>query len=199
MVTYRESRVLFLRTSKSEGLQAVERGLIAVLFPEENQVTYLNDIFSQLNQELFAAMLTQLYLEEYSALKQSHFLQEGVQRASGLRGWFFKNWKTSPLQLSVVGSEHLTEIEKFIAYLNSSEPFINQDGGQLFYTYLPYAIVSDSELNWWRRFSTANWAFPNWYADQALELTPQLLLGGIQAAADDLFRVINSVEVPKLL
>ena len=40
MVTYRESRVLFLRTSKSEGLQAVERGLIAVLFPEENQVTY---------------------------------------------------------------------------------------------------------------------------------------------------------------
>lgn len=68
--------VLFLRTSKTEGLVNYERNMLLILFPEAGRVAHLETILETLNHDLFSAVVSQLYVEVYDRFTQKGYLTE---------------------------------------------------------------------------------------------------------------------------
>jgi hypothetical protein len=71
-----EREVLFLRTAKQEGLANYERNFLLLLFPDATHPVHLEGIIEGLNQELFSAVVSQLYIDTYDSFTQRGFFRE---------------------------------------------------------------------------------------------------------------------------
>ena len=73
--------VLFVRTGKREGLTPHELGLMTIIFPDDTRPTYLGELVTRLNEELFSAVVSQLYVEIYNTFNTRRFFKENPRIA----------------------------------------------------------------------------------------------------------------------
>ncbi len=76
--------VLFLKTSKEDGLAQYERNFLLLLFPDGTEPVRLQSVIQGLNQELFSAVVSQLYVDIYDGFSRRGFFNE-TPRAVHLR------------------------------------------------------------------------------------------------------------------
>ena len=68
--------ILFVRTSKNDGLVNYESNFLLVLFPQDTKPTRLDYVIANLNQELFSAVASQLYVDLYDTFSKRGFFKE---------------------------------------------------------------------------------------------------------------------------
>lgn len=232
--------VLFLKTSKEEGLSAYERNFLLLLFPEGTQPVRLQTVIEGLNQELFSAVVSQLYVDMYDSFSKRGFFLE-TPRAVHLRyktvgillqiaglaiallsliflmkelpglvivgssfylvGYIIYHMGYRIVPLSRLGNELVGQSAEFRSFLVNSEPLPwAAVQSNLFFQYVPYALVLGCGQEWLNRFREhTRWEIPEWYTDLENQLVhPDKFVNQIDAIGATLGMVMQSVRDPNV-
>lgn len=234
-----DTTVLFVRTKKSEGLLQYERNLMLLLFPNETTVpTSLQDVLKGINEELFSAVVSQIYVEIYDGFTEKDYFTDnprfvhlrykttgifvqliGVLVAVGgyaffhsvpgflifglgiyLSGYLTYEAAYHILPFAPLSKVILSQLAQFITYLRVPTP-IGPEGrqGYLFYAYVPYALVTDSALEWRARFSGIRWYIPDWYEySEGQIVDPDSFTSRIEQVAAEIGAAMANVKDPNV-
>jgi hypothetical protein len=233
--------VLFLRSKMDDGLATYEKNFLMLVFDQGMKPIKLSEVLASLNEELFSAVVSQVYVEVYDGFASRGFFRD-TPRAIHLRykttgiilqflGVFlaffslFGFVKVFPailiiagtlyvagmltfkvgyrvVPLSRLGWQLVSKSQAFVRFLRDREVFVWGIGPEtdVFYRYVPYALVVDEVNAWYMRFKNhKRWDIPTWYTDiNGIVVTPEKFVNQVTVVAQVLARAISEVKDPNV-